>query len=373
MTCTHTSSGPPKLLAAYRLGLLSHTFTVWRDLFSAMPESEHGTAESVSLAIEQMADAVVVLATDIHANVYSELRKLLDDQKQRWEAVCAMVFKYHEDAGDWDNALIGRAVEQPTPSLQPLADAAVVSPALRPWFDLGVAVGEYQVELPTLAAGQALPTLGKIVDQATAANALQPLSVLQAMVDLAPELDKLSPREFLSKAVLGAEDARSDVFGAPSFDAYVVLNLLLKLDTVIQEALEGRGTPLSAAPVAPVTEAGGAGAEVAPGSPEAPAAPLVPKWDKEHGDLLLGDTVARKVAKQARNLIPVLDAFEAQGWPKRIDDPIALPINPARAEEPQRMVNAQRLNDTVKTLNKDLNGMRFHADGTGTRITWQLA
>lgn len=100
------------------------------------------------------------------------------------------------------------------------------------------------------------------------------------------------------------------------------------------------------------------------------SAGALPIWDKTTGDLLLGDEVARKVAAQAKNVRAVLDAFQAQNWPPRIDDPIGK-IDPAKAEEPQRMANMTRLNETVKSLNKDFQGMRFHADGTGTRITWE--
>ena len=89
---------------------------------------------------------------------------------------------------------------------------------------------------------------------------------------------------------------------------------------------------------------------------------LVPQWCKDRGVLLLGGQVARRVSRpdQATNVVRILDAFEEEGWPPRIDDPL-----PGGR-------NQKRLHRTIAVLNPDTIGMKFHADGSGEGIRWEL-
>ena len=59
----------------------------------------------------------------------------------------------------------------------------------------------------------------------------------------------------------------------------------------------------------------------------------------------------------------ILDAFQAQGWPKRIEDPLP--------EEPETLPDAH-LRDAIKCLNRKLNPrlIRFVADGAGHGVCW---
>jgi hypothetical protein len=59
----------------------------------------------------------------------------------------------------------------------------------------------------------------------------------------------------------------------------------------------------------------------------------------------------------------VLDAFEASGWPATIKKPVA--------DSHLSSGDAQRLHETIKSLNNGLKFMRFHADGTGERVVWK--
>jgi hypothetical protein len=92
---------------------------------------------------------------------------------------------------------------------------------------------------------------------------------------------------------------------------------------------------------------------------------LTPHWDREHRVL----TVAGQVIKRYRRLSPnqeaVLQAFEEQGWPNRIDDPI--PFNSAI---PPKL----RLHDTIRWLNlkHECRLIRFLGDGTGEGVCWRL-
>jgi hypothetical protein len=61
----------------------------------------------------------------------------------------------------------------------------------------------------------------------------------------------------------------------------------------------------------------------------------------------------------------VLNAFEEEGWPARIDDPLP----PHSDQDPKR-----RLNDTIKCLNRKQvrELLRFHGDGSGEGILWEV-
>ena len=87
-------------------------------------------------------------------------------------------------------------------------------------------------------------------------------------------------------------------------------------------------------------------------------------WDPEQSLLTFGGERARVVARRAVNLIPVLDSFQRAGWPVRIDDPLADPKAPSK--------DVQRLHETIKSLNKNIELIEFHADGRGKGITWHV-
>ncbi len=92
----------------------------------------------------------------------------------------------------------------------------------------------------------------------------------------------------------------------------------------------------------------------------APAAkPLVPRWIKTSGELRFGDAVCRLYkAKAASNVVRVLDAFEEEGWPPEVLDPLP------------NGVNSKRLSETIRSLNKGLKVIRFRGKGTGQHYTW---
>ncbi len=87
-----------------------------------------------------------------------------------------------------------------------------------------------------------------------------------------------------------------------------------------------------------------------------------PNWNPDRLELAVRGQVIRAIRSRnvAGNVVRVLDTFEELAWPDRIDDPL-----PGGADE-------ERLRDTVKSLNKDLSGIRFRADGTGKGIIWDL-
>ncbi|NLE37265.1 MAG: hypothetical protein GX621_04495 [Pirellulaceae bacterium] len=86
-----------------------------------------------------------------------------------------------------------------------------------------------------------------------------------------------------------------------------------------------------------------------------------PTWNKDKGELTLGGHIVKKVrsVSVAKNVVRILDVFEEDGWPDRIDDP----LDPSK--------NQQRLHEAIKRLNDNLTHIHFKADGTGQGIVWE--
>ncbi|HEY1598092.1 MAG TPA: hypothetical protein VGG64_00720 [Pirellulales bacterium] len=90
-----------------------------------------------------------------------------------------------------------------------------------------------------------------------------------------------------------------------------------------------------------------------------------PKWDDQRRQIRVGDRVVKEFKLPAPNQETILTAFEEEGWPPRIDDPLP----PVSDLDPRR-----RLHDTIQALNRkqrqDL--LRFMGDGSGEGIRWEL-
>jgi hypothetical protein len=92
---------------------------------------------------------------------------------------------------------------------------------------------------------------------------------------------------------------------------------------------------------------------------------LVPHWDKDRQELRLGGCMIKQFKVPAPNQELILEAFEEDGWPPRIDDP--LPRHPS--------LNAKRrLHETITTLNRHHKHrlVRFLGDGSGEGVRWEL-
>lgn len=89
-----------------------------------------------------------------------------------------------------------------------------------------------------------------------------------------------------------------------------------------------------------------------------------PHWDAQRRELCVGEAVVKRFRQRSPLQELLLTAFEEEGWPQRIADPL-----PRRAEQnPKR-----RLHDTIRSLN--LNQLaplvRFGGDGTGEGVIWE--
>jgi hypothetical protein len=92
--------------------------------------------------------------------------------------------------------------------------------------------------------------------------------------------------------------------------------------------------------------------------------PCNPKWDRQRRQLRVGAEIVKEFKLPSPNQETVLMAFEEEGWPPRIDDP--LPPQPQL--DPRR-----RLHDTIKALNRKQKQylIRFRGDGSGEGIRWE--
>jgi hypothetical protein len=90
-----------------------------------------------------------------------------------------------------------------------------------------------------------------------------------------------------------------------------------------------------------------------------------PCWHRARRELLLDRIVVKRFRVPAQNQEVILSAFEEDGWPAQIDDP--LPIK--GGVDPH-----VRLHDAVNRLNRAQTNplLRFHGNGTGTGISWKL-
>ena len=92
--------------------------------------------------------------------------------------------------------------------------------------------------------------------------------------------------------------------------------------------------------------------------------PSKPKWDQQRRELCIDKVTVKRFKWAAANQEAILNAFEEEGWPYRIDDP--LPPHPEQDSK-------RRLSDTIKCLNRKQSNclIRFRGDGSGEGVVWE--
>lgn len=96
-----------------------------------------------------------------------------------------------------------------------------------------------------------------------------------------------------------------------------------------------------------------------------PKATRKPHWDQKRRELSLAGRIVKQFHVPAGNQELILGAFQEEGWPEYIDDP--LPGN-------HEIDPKTRLNDAVYRLNRKQHTflIRFHTNGTGSGVHWSL-
>ncbi|MEI8375811.1 MAG: hypothetical protein WCJ35_23560 [Planctomycetota bacterium] len=91
---------------------------------------------------------------------------------------------------------------------------------------------------------------------------------------------------------------------------------------------------------------------------------LVPQWDAESRVLFLGEQIVKRYKRPSPNQDRVLSAFEEEGWPSHVYDPL-----PPK----EKVAGKQCLHATIDWLNRNQENklLRFRGDGTGEGICWE--
>ncbi|MGD9722711.1 MAG: hypothetical protein AB7O59_15365 [Pirellulales bacterium] len=130
-------------------------------------------------------------------------------------------------------------------------------------------------------------------------------------------------------------------------------------------------TPIGAAAARELCEAAAAGENIGPAVALCEIGGLQevqrrPNWDQQRRQLRVGGQIVKEFKLPSPNQETVLMAFEEEGWPPRIDDPLP-PVG--------HLDSRRRLHDTIKALNRKQKRLliRFRGDGSGEGIRWEPA
>jgi hypothetical protein len=134
----------------------------------------------------------------------------------------------------------------------------------------------------------------------------------------------------------------------------------------------GSGDPrfMITAAGASVARPGTVGVDLSPGGCSGSAEVLsartrFPRWNGNLRQLSFDGYIIKQFRLPASNQAAVLSAFEEEGWPPLIDDP--LPFMPRR-------IAKDRLHATIRHLNANHQTrlIRFRGNGTGEAVLWEL-
>jgi hypothetical protein len=175
---------------------------------------------------------------------------------------------------------------------------------------------------------------------------------------------------------ISLDDLRQRGLADPDLESLVLAGLVEKLpgpttatpsstrrpgrrDATTAESCVIRLTPSGAALVLPSLSAGKKDEPAVAGVPAE-----IPVWDEVARELWWRSRLVKRFWRYAANQFLVLSAFQTQGWPLRIDNPL-----PRTSR-----VNAKaRLRETLKSLQRGQNPvvLRFRADGSGLGVRWE--
>ena len=95
------------------------------------------------------------------------------------------------------------------------------------------------------------------------------------------------------------------------------------------------------------------------------AGKIVPHWNAMGRELIVGGQTVKRFRVPAPNQEAILSAFEEEGWPQRVYDPL-----PPNGETDPKY----RLHETIKALNghRLARIIRFGGDGTGEGVYWEF-
>jgi hypothetical protein len=88
-------------------------------------------------------------------------------------------------------------------------------------------------------------------------------------------------------------------------------------------------------------------------------------WDVKRRELRVGTQLIKRFRVPAPNQESILSAFQEEGWPPRIDDPLS---------QAPGIYPKQRLHAAINSLNRNqkITLLRFRGDGNGSGICWEF-
>ena len=110
-----------------------------------------------------------------------------------------------------------------------------------------------------------------------------------------------------------------------------------------------------------------AAGKISPPPAPAKSAKVLPSWDNNRRILFVGGQIVKRYRVPSVCQQAILSAFQEEGWPPGIDDPLSPDLN--LEQDPKH-----RLRDTIRSLNANQTTalMRFRGDGSGSRVLWEL-
>jgi hypothetical protein len=89
-----------------------------------------------------------------------------------------------------------------------------------------------------------------------------------------------------------------------------------------------------------------------------------PRWDKTAGELWVNGELVKRFTRPAQNQRLILDAFEAEGWPRAIDDQ----LSKVAKTDARKYLRA-----TINKLNQNMLRplIRFRGTGNGKGVSWE--
>lgn len=359
---------PPKELAAYLLGSTSRLVRMYHELFWFQASLGGGVETNVGIALDELDEARLALAEETPRDLSHGLRQAIADYRQLNRQLLLEWVEYGRPQGVGSRSPHVPGTDQWRQLCTQSDSALDESYPLRLLYDLGVAVGSYDLDLWRLvtADGQTgdldrLPDIGPLIRRILplADDVLDRVPLLRSYTQFAPVLRTSGQAAFLESLF----DSEFDTWGhwSDAVDFPAVSRMVRVLNTTIREGLDGRGQVIEASLLESLESENDR-----PGRPAGAVRTVGPHWVKDTrrggGVLYCDGQVERKVAPQARIIIQLLAAFEVQGWPSRIQSPFAEPGK--KHDDPHKTTNV------CKSININLNILKFHGDGEGTGFAW---
>jgi hypothetical protein len=299
-------------------------------------------AENVLKALRQLSVAIDQLGPDLCPAVLPDMKELVQRFEADWAnwLCCWSEGKRYE--GPFTDADLGEGRDE-RERLCALAEEALVSSReLHALVQFGLALGEeeyaafvlmqdrWRVNDGSQAPEQGLPDLSRLVRSAErlSPRLLAALPEVRRLVTFGPRLADLGAAAFVDR-VLGTHPA--------AVRGFIPLQTVCEFFRILDERVRGRLQHVQDDPAA-----------------------RKPRWDANKKTLWYGSTVCVQYKKQARNQMRILAAFEEEGWPARIDDP----LDPGTLR-----ATIADLQEKLKACNAPI---FIECDGTGGGLCWGL-